>query len=412
LLTQWRQDDALDASQVKLQIAASEGTTSFDAQGLRELHRHEELKAALTGDKSISTSVSVSLVRSSVAALSGPARSDLFSPDRRSGADQPMSPQRRLAFDEVMIGGRTFADVAAQYDKWSKAPGGIEGVAATERATYFRAFVGLLKTKPETLSMARKLVETGSPASDALVDALGMASTPESSALLSELFFSPKSSRSLKIRAATALIRAPEPSEPGLLALERMIDDEEYCEHGLLGIGTYARLLRQAGSATLADRATSRLQQELAAAKSPRVRALVLLAIANSGASKLYELALAEQSSTITDVRHSAIQAIRLMDDARVEPRLAQLLESTDESDVQSALQALGRRETTTAPLVERVQELARDHAAAMVRREAVLTLVKWRERWPRVEAVIKERAEKDTDKRVRQAALGKPASP
>ena len=47
-----------------------------------------------------------------------------------------------------------------------------------------------------------------------------------------------------------------------------------------------------------------------------------------------------------------------------------------------------------------------------MVRREAVLTLVKWRERWPVVEAVLKECAEKDTDKRVREAALGKASPP
>jgi len=47
-----------------------------------------------------------------------------------------------------------------------------------------------------------------------------------------------------------------------------------------------------------------------------------------------------------------------------------------------------------------------------MVRREAVLTLVKWREKWPSVEPVLKECAEKDADKRVREAALGKSSAP
>jgi hypothetical protein len=121
--------------------------------------------------------------------------------------------------------------------------------------------------------------------------------------------------------------------------------------------------------------------------------------------NQLYEQALAEQRSTVPDVRHSAIQAIRLMDEPRVEPRLTELLASSDVSDAQSALQALGRRETTTESLVTRVEELARFHAAPMVRREAVLVLVKWREKWPGTERVIKERAEKDDDKRVRQAA-------
>ncbi len=154
------------------------------------------------------------------------------------------------------------------------------------------------------------------------------------------------------------------------------------------------------------------MSHELEAAKAPRVRALVLLAIANSGASKLYELALAQQSSNTPDVRHAAIQAIRLMEDVRVEPRLTELLAAADESDIQSTLQALGRRETTTQALVTRVQAVARTHPAPMVRREAVLTLVKWREKWPAVELVIKECAEKDTDRRVREAALGKASPP
>jgi hypothetical protein len=412
LLTQSRKDDALDASKVKPQIVSSEGTTSVDAQGLRELHRHEELKAALTADRSISTSLSVSLLRSTAAVPAAPAQPQLFTPDRRRGVDTPINTQRRVSFDEVMIGGRTFPEIVAQYEKWSKTPEGVDGVPAADRASYFRALVGLLKTKPETLSLARKELERSSPVRDTLVDALGMASTPECAALLGELFFSPKSSQPLKIRAATALIRAPEPSQPGLAALERMIPDETFREHGLLGIGTYTRLFRQQPNANLAERATARLKQELEAAQSPRVRALVLLAIANSGASPLYELSVAEQSSKTADVRHAAIQAIRLMDDARVEPRLVALLEAKDESDVQSALQALGRRETTTATLVARVQDLARTHTAPMVRREAVLTLVKWREKWPTVEPVLKDCAEKDSDKRVREAALGKATPP
>jgi len=406
LLGQSRTDDALDSTRIKPEIVSSEGTVQCDAQGLAELHRQEDLRADLTGAKNISTSVSVSLVRSAAPSSAGPARPQLFVAERRSPVDAPINPKRRINFDEVMIGGRTFPDVLAQYVKWAQAPGGIDGVPVTERATFFRALVGLLK-KPETLILARRAVELNSAVRDTVVDALGMASTPDDSALLDELVFSAKSSKSLKVRAATALIRSPEPNEPGLAALERMISDETFQEHGLLGIGTYARLLREQND-PLADRAIARLRRELETAKSARVRALALLAIANSGANQLYELALAEQSSTTPDVRHSAIQAIRLMDDPRVEPRLVELLGSADVSNVQSALQALGRRETATESLVTRVQELARSHVAPTVRREAVLVLVKWREKWPSVEPVLKGIAEKDEDKRVREAARGK----
>lgn len=404
LVGQSRKDDALDASQVKPQVVSSEGKVVSDGQGLVELRRQEELRADLTGAKNISTSVKVSLVRSAVVGPAGPSSSELFAAERRSVVDAPVAPKRRVNFDEVMVGGRTFPDVLAQYVKWAKAPGGIEGVAVEERSALFRALVGLLRTQPDTLTLARRAVAPSSLARDTVIDALGTASTPACAQLLEELTFSPQSSQAVKVRAATALIRAPEPNEVGLIAVERMIVDDTFQEHGLLGLGTYARLLREQSS-ELEGRATARLHQELSAAKSERVRALVLLAIANSGARGLYERALAEQQSAVPDVRQAAIQAIRLMEDPRVEPRLTELVSGADATDVQSALQALGRRETATESLVTRVQELARSHAAPLVRRESVLVLIRWRQKWPRVEATLKDCAQKDDDKRVREAA-------
>jgi len=404
LLNQSRRDDGVDASKVKPQIAASSGTVSFDDQGLVELLRREQIRAALTADKSITTAVDVSLRRWLVAAEVAPAAPQLFVPGWRNAVDVPISAKPRVDWDSVMIGGRKFPEVMAQYEKWAKTPAGIEGVAAGERATFFRALIGLLKSQPETVSLARRAVDAGSPARSTLIDALGMASTPACSTLLVDLVFDPRSPKETKIRAATALIRAPEPNEAGLVGLERMLPNETFREHGLLGIGTYARLL-QPQNRQLAERAVGVLQEELIAAKTARRRALVLLAVANSGASQLFEAALADQASKTPDVRHAAIQAIRLMDDARVEPRLSELLGAADESDVQAALQALGRREAKSQASVELVERLAVSHAAATVRREAVLALVKWRENWPRVEAVIKERNETDPDKRVREAA-------
>ncbi len=408
LLNQSRRDDSVDASKVKPQIVASSGTLLFDDQGLVELLRREQIRAALTGDKSITTAVDVSLRRSLVASKVAPAAPQLFVPAWRNAADVPISATPRVNWESVMIGGRTFREVMTQYEQWAKTPAGIEGVAAGERATFFRALIGLLKSQPETVSLARRAVDAGSPARSTLIDALGMASTPECSTLLVDLVFDPRAPKETKIRAATALIRAPEPNEAGLVGLERMIPNETFREHGLLGIGTYARLL-QPQNRKLAERAVGVLQQELSTAKTARRRALVLLAVANSGASQLFEAALADQASKTPDVRHAAIQAIRLMDDARVEPRLSALLGAADESDVQAALQALGRREAKAQASVELVERLAGSHAAARVRREAVLALVKWRENWPRVEAVIKERNEKDPDKSVRQAAQAVP---
>ncbi len=405
LLAQSRQDDAIDASKVKPEVVSSEGTQRFDSQGLLELQRHEQLRAALTTDKSITTSVKVSLRRLGASAASAPPNPELFVMGRRTPVDEPIDSKRRVNFDEVMIGQHTPAEVLAQYAKWAKAPTGIDSVPAAERATFFRALVGLLRTKPETLDLVRKAIDSGSPARDPLVDALGAASTAECSLVLSDLVFAPKSSMPLKVRAATALIREPEPNEAALSTLERMLADETFREHGVLGLGTFARLFRQQGNEALANRATSRIQQELEGAQTAAAQAQVLLAIANSGATALYERAIAAQGSKASEVRHAAIQALRLMDDPRVEPRLVELLGAEDEGDVQSALQALGRRETSTETLVKRVEEIASTHAAAMVRREAVLVLIKWREKWPRVEPVLVRCAEKDADKRVREAA-------
>jgi HEAT repeat protein len=126
-----------------------------------------------------------------------------------------------------------------------------------------------------------------------------------------------------------------------------------------------------------------------------------LLAIANSGAKEFYDDVLPLQSSDDAGVRDAAIQAIRLMQDARVEPRLVELLQSKNAGDLRAALHALRPRSPEKDSTVSAVERLALDAEEPMVRREAVLVLKKWQESKPAVSKVLDRLKAKETDERV-----------
>lgn len=410
-----RHDDAMVADDLKPRVEAATGTTEVDGHGLVRLTRHERLTLPLGSGRAISTEVDLTFAR---VGQPGRAPADgasgaLFEASRRVPVGTPVDPATAANWDAVMVGGRTFTQVVAKLDELAASPG-LERVPAKEREDLFRALVGLFRLRAETVALAKEMIAADSKLADLMVDALGMASTGTSIEALGALAFDDGLPRPRRLRAATVFVRAPRPNAAALDLCEKMLTEPTFREHGLLGLGTFTRLLRSGGETELATRAAARLERELEAtqgATTPRAvadRVLVLLAVANSGEPRFFDQVVPDQDARDAKVRHAAIQAIRLMDDPRVEPRLLGLSSRTDEGDLAAALQALGRREVDMEATVKRVVELAKGSPEAMVRREAVLALVKWRERWPVVEATIKDRHDNDADRRVREAAYVK----
>lgn len=403
-----RRDDTISTERLRPNIKEGRGTLRLDAVGLVELERHEAIELPLTDGRQLRTEVDVRLKRQRQGELTRASAEELglFEPAHRVAVGVPVKIGEQN-WDEVMVGGRTFLQVIEGLEKLAK-DSHTDGEKVEERAALFRALVGLFRLQAQTVDLAAQLVRKNSALSETLVDALGIASTNASLKTLGELALDEKVPEKLRLRSGTAFVRAPKPTPLALDLCEKMMQKPALREHGLLGTGTFTRLLRASGDVQTAERGVATLRRALEQAKRSGDRVVVLLAISNSAESAFYEAVLPYQDDPDARVREAAIQAIRLMPDARVEPRLASLLERKDTADVKAALQAFGRREVENRANVSTVLSLAAKHEQGPVRREAVLTLVKWRERWPEVEGTIRDRHDHDPDERVRQAAYVK----
>lgn len=401
----------IETEDVRPQIDKSTGSLEVDASGLLKLKRHEELRVPAAAQKDIRVQTNLSVERSKAAPeLSKVPWDETFDGKRRRTVGTPVAPTQRSNYDEVLAGGRKFPDVVQDLKKLQAK----ESAPVNERSTLFQALIGIFRLEPETVVQAQKLIVAQDPVSDVLLDALAMASSKESIHALGELAFDKDLSKARQARAAVSLIRAPRPNEECLQLAERMIVSPTLNEHGLLGLGTFIRLWRKGGENALAARGISTLRRSLTEArKSARAseRIMPLLAIANSGDVSFYELVLPDQDNADKAVREASIQAVRLMEDPRIEPRLVELAGRKSKHDVRAALHALGRRTIAFKTTVDMVEKIALSDENADVRRAAVLSLIGWLDRWPSVKTTISTVAEKDSDQKVRVAA-GRGADP
>lgn len=387
------------------EIEKAEGRLHFDERGIVEVTRDEVTRVKVADNAHFRTEVKLSLKRTSGTStpLALPSWDDLIRDTTRVPVGQGEPIKSTALVEQIKRGDLSFDEVLLilQESRDEKRSEGDVG----QQATAFRALVAMLRMEPATRTAVLDAIKKDSSATPVLLDALGSSSIPFSLTVLSQFALSKGTPIERRARAASALLRAQFPNQEALDAVTELAKEPELREHGLFGLGTFTRRFREAGQRALTEEAAKRLERELLVDIQRGKPTTALLAVANSGDVRFFETVQAQLKAPQREVRDAAIQAVRLMDDARVEPLLVEVLKRNDAGDIRAALHALRPRETKQATTVNAVSQLALEHTEALVRREAVLVLKKWRSDHPEVDATLNKVRATDQDQRVLSAA-------
>ena len=396
-------ESALQEQTWKPEVAASEGNIEIDASGVVSIERKEILKTELMPEQFLRSDYEAKLRRlSDWRQEKAPSVGEL----ERRKVDAPPPRMDTSSLDAIRFSGRSWEEVLATLAEDENSKGQPSKAEFSARQSAYHALVGLLRSNPENVEKAKKLIDEKDQRSSTVMRTLAAASTAKTLGVLAAM--SLDASRPLAERqgAAAMLLRAENPPPEVIETLIQYLKVPEMKEHGLLGLGTFSRRWRTGRHEDVAPRAAELIATELKSAKTPEEKKRALLAVANSGDPALFDQAKAFQVSDNPEVRQAAIQAVRLMKDKRVEPLLASLLkEAEPPSEVEAILSALEQQKRVEESTVALVEERTKPVVDAVVRRQAAITLGKWRSQWPRVDKVLEQLAKSDPDARVREAA-------
>jgi hypothetical protein len=187
--------------------------------------------------------------------------------------------------------------------------------------------------------------------------------------------------------------------------LEAMLEDDPFNATALLGLGTYARHLRDEGKAEAAAAIGQLLVETLGRAKRPLERMHSLQAIANSGYAPALPAVLPFLRAPEETERANAVRAIQSMRDPSVDALIASPLASDPATNVRlSAIEAARVREPSDV-LAHALESAATDAPDAHVRYRAVELVVQWMKQRPDFRATLERVARTDQEATVRDRA-------
>jgi hypothetical protein len=278
-----------------------------------------------------------------------------------------------------------------------------------EDSKLFSALSALFRQEPRTVEKAVHAIRAKSPASETLLDALSSASSDQAQGALVKVMGDKAIDTKLRTRAIDALVRTPKPNEASALALRAKLADDPFNEQALYGLGTYSRLLRDAGKAKQAKTLGELLASRLARATVSMDIVTVLRSIANSG----YAGALSRVTPYLGDererVRVAAVRALQSMRDPKIDGILASRMKTDASRDVRIAAMAAAKVREPSDELTGAVASAGTEASDAQVRFRAVELMIRWLPQRPDLRVALERVAQKDAEPKVRnraQAAL------
>jgi hypothetical protein len=316
------------------------------------------------------------------------------------------------ALDSARMGGMSFEAILAELEALARdtqrtpASDGENRAQEQERQVQrlVTALAATFRQKPETVEQALAKVRGGASSHGALLDALSASGSEASQLALIALLESPSADRDQRHAAAFALSRTPKPGVAATRALSAQLDDEYVGTQALYGIGTFCRLLREAGNMAASDELGQLLLRRLAAADGELAITRHLRAISNSG----YAPALTQVRPFLDDDREAvqvdALEAVRLMDAPEVDGLIAARLRADVSVKAQlAALDAIKARKPTSA--LARALSGATESADKHVRHRAVELAGAWLERRPELRRTLERVARRDSEEKIRSLA-------
>lgn len=272
----------------------------------------------------------------------------------------------------------------------------LQGLIAALAATF--------RQEPRTTEQALDQIKAGAPIQSDLLDGLAASGSEASHVALIRLLESPDADAALRHAAVFALSRTPKPSEAAIRALATHVNDDYVGTQALYGLGTFCRILRQAGDAAASEALGRLLVQRLSAADGELAVTRALRAISNSGYAPALPVVRPFLDDTRDAVRADALEAIRLMEAPDVDPLLASRLTGDGDNSAQLAvLNALPVRKPT--PALAQALSVAMRNTDPHVRYRAVEVAAAWLGRRPELRAALARVARHDSEEKIRLLA-------
>jgi hypothetical protein len=394
------------------EIVRSEHTRSPTLGPLSRVTVDEAIKMPLSEGKTLEVATRVWLTALPSEASAALTPEQLRTTERALTGLAVFSPPtpREGAFDAERIGGATLQQVLAEIDRLRPVAGvdaGAQGEATDAYLERFSLIVALLRQRPSEVEHAGDLVRSGYAQSSLLLQALSSAGTEPAQALLRGFALGEGVSEQVRSLAATSLLRVQQPAEPTVELLTRWADDPAMDEHGLYGLGTAARHLRERGQPQRAQAIANLLGEELRKAKTaPRVE-LVLRGIANSADAQLFEPVRARAADADPGIRTAALDALRFMDHPRVDAVLLERARLEQDVAAQRALLSTLSARKPSDELAKAVAELTASRQRYGVRFAAVEQAGQWLAERPELRALLEQVSRNDARQEVRVLALG-----
>ena len=250
----------------------------------------------------------------------------------------------------------------------------------------------LINAKPDSLSF------------QLLASALSAAGHPSAQAALSKAILQRSPDSKVALALIPNLSAVANPTSETVAALNQLASspDSEVSTTAQLALGTVASKLNPTQAKPIIDRFIQALQST----KLLEEQRHLLLVLGNVGTSEL--LPILEPFTQTQDValRAAATTALRNIPNVRVDQLLLQILEKDADDNVrlESAV-ALGGREMSPDSFNAQKAVFTKD-SAVKVRLVTLNTLWQARQAYPEVTAIVKNAAEKDGNKDVKEAAM------
>jgi hypothetical protein len=404
-------------------ITASSGEVEIAADGvLRSARVDDEVTGQLAAGAPIASKSSLALTRLTMDRTAAPP--ELAGPGgdflALQAADPYAPPAPRLENDAAKMAGWTFEKAVAEIEQLeatrpaipaAPAGGAPEAQSAEQSAraqrmgNAFMALSAMFRKDPATIRRANTIIRKDGVVASALVDAVSSAGTPFGQATLLELATDAKLPLRLREAAAGSLIRSDRPSPETVAGLGTRFDDPVIGVHAIYGLGTFARKLRNAGQAQLANEISQLLVQRLAAVREQPDKVRAMRGIANSAWVGALPAVRPYLDNRDPYLRAGAVEALRLMDAPEIDGLIAARMADKELVPRNAALSAATPRPPSPV-LIAAVAELASKASDTQGRMQAVRLLVRWLPaRGAAVRPTLEQIAASDKEPKVREEA-------
>ena len=333
-------------------------------------------------------------------AMSG-ARVRPLGPGAAPAVDSPQMDDVRIAnqsLEEVLAGLRTT-------DMSGKPGEPVDEESAGKRAKLFAALCALVRRRPETVPALVRLIDKGDPLAPTLIDALGSGGSDQAQRAVATMLKKKALPSEQLAGALVTLSQTPRPTEEATARLVSLLDEKGLRIQAFYGLGTHARVLREAGEQQRASRILKVILDRLESAKDTVTQVTALRAVANSADEQALPRVRTFFRADSESVRAAAIESLHGMRHSDVDAILTRTLTDEPSASVRRAsARAMVRRDPNEA-FEKAAGTVLRTERDPNLRLDTLRVLVKWLSKRPELAATIRYVADHDGEESIRKEA-------